>query len=544
MSRKISFLLSPTNRISAKINQQSYSVAPDHPRYHDIVTAIRADDVDAFITLVDIQRAAADYTNGMIHVKNGEVFYNERPVMSSIAPRLVRMLELDFPFEPLIRFIENLMLNPSMRAVKELDNWMVHNDIPITDDGFWLGYKRLTPLTVTEGEGETAVTKPVKAWISPDLQDEVEESSIAHMSLPERGAAGYVQREIYVDCHTNKIRQWIGKHVTMERNMVDDNYGLACSEGYHVGNSAYVSGFESDKALTTVKVHPKDVVSVPNRENKCRVCEYEILEITQTTFVSPLVKADAGELTDEDKDRKTVTVYLKGRTIDFGTLSDKIDEMNEFVEMEEDGDEVRDFLVFENMSGLEADKFKDRVEALNDDAIERVEITHFEPEEDEEDDDDEEDDEPTPDKLIVTFNGEITTTQMDKYDYAVENLSFLLPGADTSHVDGNLVHSYEFSEDESNEISDDEVKEFKEAMEDFRFIQSVVFKTGGEDEVEYLPDPDTFPITFDVVDDENRLLASFSARNETEEQTHFNAAKGIYGDKVKQFNRADARTSG
>jgi hypothetical protein len=71
--------------------------------------------------------------------------------------------------------------------------------------------------------------------------------------------------------------------------MVDDNYGMDCSNGLHVGALDYVVGYghfkkgeplpEGGNRLLLVKVNPKDVVSVPKYDGhtKMRVCEYTVV---------------------------------------------------------------------------------------------------------------------------------------------------------------------------------------------------------------------------------------------------------------------------
>jgi hypothetical protein len=73
----------------------------------------------------------------------------------------------------------------------------------------------------------------------------------------------------------------------MPRNEVDEDWGVDCSQGLHVGSASYQ--FSGDVKVL-VKVNPKDVVSVPSNEtNKCRVCAYEIVEIYKGDFNTSVV---------------------------------------------------------------------------------------------------------------------------------------------------------------------------------------------------------------------------------------------------------------
>jgi hypothetical protein len=255
--KKISYIISPSYRISAHIDNQPYVVNPDHPRYKDIVAAIQQDDADTFKKLADINSAIADYTIGLVSVVHGVVKFKDRVVQTYTAQRILDAMKLGLPFEPVIRFLENVMLNPSKRAVDELDHWMSHNDIPITDDGFWLGYKRLH-FTGTQ------------AWVTPNLQHEMSADLLNIYNHDEERLKneGHHKVDIYVDCHSKTIRQWVGKVVEVERNTVDDNFGIDCSEGLHVGSQSYVKSYSSEESLTTVKVNPADVVSVPRERSE------------------------------------------------------------------------------------------------------------------------------------------------------------------------------------------------------------------------------------------------------------------------------------
>lgn len=247
---KLSYIVAGSGRISAVANGSSYTVEPDHPNYDEIKQSLNDRDADRFVNLVDIPRFIEQAASGKVKVANGVVYYKDTPVHNTLTERILWMLDEGFDVEPSLLFLENLMENPSKRAVKELYSWLEHKDIPITTDGHWLGYKKL--FTATERlEGEPT------------------------------------DRPIYVDVHSRKIRQWMGKTVEMPRNEVDDDWGVDCSEGFHVGSAQY--SFHGDVKVI-VKVNPRDVVSVPSYDtHKCRVCRYEIVDVFKEDFSKPVV---------------------------------------------------------------------------------------------------------------------------------------------------------------------------------------------------------------------------------------------------------------
>ena len=93
-----------------------------HPKFDQVLDAIRANDWDAVPDLVDLISVIRDYTsqNGDIEVRDGDVYFQDKPFANAIADRLLAMLEEDLPIEPLCNFLTNLKKNPSKRAVDEL----------------------------------------------------------------------------------------------------------------------------------------------------------------------------------------------------------------------------------------------------------------------------------------------------------------------------------------------------------------------------------------------------------------------------------------
>lgn len=110
--------------------------------------------------------------------------------------------------------------------------------------------------------------------------------------------------------------------------MADDNFGVNCSEGFHVGSLAYVTNFHPPRPddpqsprIVVTKQSPEDVVSVPSDSNctKCRVVKYTVLreytkELTSTIYrtiepqgdsnerrLEPVTSSDGPALSDWDR---------------------------------------------------------------------------------------------------------------------------------------------------------------------------------------------------------------------------------------------------
>jgi hypothetical protein len=141
------------------------------------------------------------------------------------------MLQDGFPVEPLVNFMENLMTNPSKRAVTELYGFLEKNSLPITPDGCFLAYKKV--------------------------------------------------RNDFLDIHSGTMDNSVGKIVEMERNEVDDNKDQTCSTGLHFCSQDYLPHFGNgyDSRVVILKINPADVVSIPSDYNnaKGRACKYEVI---------------------------------------------------------------------------------------------------------------------------------------------------------------------------------------------------------------------------------------------------------------------------
>ena len=150
------------------------------------------------------------------------------------AQKLVSMYEQGFPVEPLCNFITNIMANPSNRAVEDLMKFLEYGNLPITQDGHFLAYKKV--------------------------------------------------RDDYLDCHSASIDNSVGQVVSMPRNEVNDNPNQTCSHGLHFASLEYARSFSGSRMMV-VKIDPRDVVAIPVDYNntKGRCARYEVVsELAQS----------------------------------------------------------------------------------------------------------------------------------------------------------------------------------------------------------------------------------------------------------------------
>ena len=228
------------------LNNKSYQVLPDHINYKMILEALPTATSEELLDIVDVEKAVASFSDGMVEIKNGQVTYEGEVVHGSISKRILEFMSKGLPFQPLVTFLNNLMENPSMQSQKELYDFLEHEHLPITEDGHFLAYKA----------------------VRSDFKDK------------------------YRGVFDNRV----GQICTMTRSKVDDDRGRGCSNGLHAGALNYVAGYgslESGDKIVIVKINPADVVSVPSDCNfeKLRTCRYEVVGEYQGELLKPLYSA-------------------------------------------------------------------------------------------------------------------------------------------------------------------------------------------------------------------------------------------------------------
>jgi roadblock/LC7 domain-containing protein len=216
------------NNIVVVIGNKSHTVSKTHISYQKVLDAIKANDWDTVKDVIEPKKVVLNYGQGNVSVQGETLFWKGEELHTTLAMRMIRMLQEGFPIEPMIAFMENLMLNPSKRAVTELYGFLEKNQLPITPDGHFLAYKKV--------------------------------------------------REDFLDCHSGTMDNSVGRVVEMERNKVDDNKDQTCSTGLHFCGMSYLSCFSGARTVI-VKINPRDVVSIPTdyNEAKGRACRYEVI---------------------------------------------------------------------------------------------------------------------------------------------------------------------------------------------------------------------------------------------------------------------------
>jgi acyl carrier protein len=230
-NERFPFTVSPSS-ITMMVKGKTYTITQDsHPNYTKIREALKNKEYDVAKDLVDVAVSINNFGQGKITVQNGVIHYAGTPLHNALTSRVLQQMNEGFDVQPMLTFLENLMQNPSMRAVDELYGFLEQNSLPITEDGHFVAYKRV--------------------------------------------------RDDYMDFYTGKMDNSVGKEVKMERNQVDDDKDRTCSKGLHFCSLEYLPHYYSNQGrIVIVKINPADVVSIPSDYNnaKGRACRYVVIE--------------------------------------------------------------------------------------------------------------------------------------------------------------------------------------------------------------------------------------------------------------------------
>lgn len=253
MTNAIPYMLQGKNIILV-IDSKSHTISKDtHMNYAKIVDALKAQDWDALRDLVEPKKAIVNFGRGYVSIEGEDVYWKGSPFPNALSSRMIDMYNEGFPIDPMVRFMENLMQNPSKRSVDQVYGFLEKNNLPITEDGYFLAYKKV--------------------------------------------------REDYKDIHSGKFDNSIGQLVEMDRNAVDDNPESYCSVGLHFCSESYLTSFgQANQPVMILKINPADVVSIPTDYNgaKGRCAKYLVVGQVNGDPKDAFASVVNGDYSDKD----------------------------------------------------------------------------------------------------------------------------------------------------------------------------------------------------------------------------------------------------
>lgn len=246
------------SNITVVIGTTPHTVSKSHIAYNKLLNAIKAGEWETVQDIIEPKQVVLDFGQGNVSIQGDKIFWKGREMHNALTKRMVAMIQEDFPVDPLVAFMENLMENPSKRAVNELYGFLEKNTLPITSDGCFLAYKKVRQDYLDVHSG-TVLNKPAVYMTDEDR------AALAEAA----GKNNEVTVEVVDDVTV----------VSMERNLVDDDQNRTCSTGLHFCSKDYLSVFGGER-IVILKINPRDVVSIPNdyNDSKGRCARYEIVD--------------------------------------------------------------------------------------------------------------------------------------------------------------------------------------------------------------------------------------------------------------------------
>lgn len=209
---------------------ETLTVPSSHLSFEHVANSLNAGDYELAVKASAAAAVFNEFGQGKVTVKDGVILYNGDVIDNSLTKRIVSMIRQGHTVDPLVKFLDNLMQNPSGRAVQELYRFLESNNLAITEDGYFVAYKNVN--------------------------------------------------DNYMDKHSGTFRNMVGDTVAMPRNQVMDDPNQTCAPGLHFCSIEYLRGFWGDSGHTMViKINPADVVSIPTDYNnsKGRCCKYQVI---------------------------------------------------------------------------------------------------------------------------------------------------------------------------------------------------------------------------------------------------------------------------
>ena len=222
-----------------------YTLDSSHINFMDFKKSLINGDFDKAVEFLDIKKKISHWSDGELIVENGAVYYFGNQLHGKLIDKLLDLIAQGLDTSaPFIKFVKNLLSNPSNSSVEELYDFLSYKQLPIDEDGYVVGYKGVC----SDGWSQSGNTQTIV------LQGEVNE----------RG----------------QILNRVGDTIEVMRRSVDDNRHNGCSHGLHIGSFDYANDWSSGGKLLLVRFNPRDAVSVPSdcEYQKLRVCKYEVLQ--------------------------------------------------------------------------------------------------------------------------------------------------------------------------------------------------------------------------------------------------------------------------
>jgi len=250
------------------------------------------------------ERFVRDPSSGRIYLAG-----TDRPVPRNLADRIQQAIDEGYPVESEINFWKNCLLNPEPGSVEQLWNFTQQHDIPVTDEGLILAYKKVeTQEYYDPNTGEQAgyATKEGNLYTDEDGNPIGRQYDVLTGKMQELALSDEL---MFVDIYSGEFNNSVGQVVSMPREECEHNPAKACAPGLHAAAMEYIPHYGtngnisppdgetwedsslpeihqylkdySGDPIVEVLINPRHVVSVPADHDfaKLRCCQYFVFSL-------------------------------------------------------------------------------------------------------------------------------------------------------------------------------------------------------------------------------------------------------------------------
>lgn len=254
------------------VDGDALTIPAEHKNFDAVRQAISekrpASDIKTLMDMVGstVREMEAVTTSGFVKADRNGVTYKGKEIHGSVVERIKEHIAEGLDTAPLIAFLEKLLLNHRREAVLSLFDFLDANNIPLTEDGDFVVYKKV--------------------------------------------------RTDYRDIFSGTFDNSVGAKPRVEPWEVEADRNVTCAKGLHVCSRQYLPHFggSSGSRVVICKVNPADVVAVPNDYNnsKMRLCGYEVIGeidsvkvaelLDQSRIITPSTSVEGASWGDSFKD--------------------------------------------------------------------------------------------------------------------------------------------------------------------------------------------------------------------------------------------------
>jgi hypothetical protein len=236
--------LATDSTITVNIDGQTYMLGRHEALADKLLDALKNKRHEEVPDLVSTAKRIELFSEGHFVVQDGDILVDGEVCDGLLGQRIKEFSDRNLDYKPLVAFARNVRKNPSERAITDLYAFLEQNKHPITEEGYFVAYKKV--------------------------------------------------RSDFKDIHTGRMDNSVGKKVSMPRAEVNDDPNQTCSRGLHCAAWEYASKHygSSNDTLLEVHVNPKDVVAIPNDYNqqKMRVSSYVVKSVVDAPFKETLLR--------------------------------------------------------------------------------------------------------------------------------------------------------------------------------------------------------------------------------------------------------------